>query len=374
MTGRDGGFSRHVLDGHAAFVAGASPDALAVSRALMLYLWDLSGDELLDFDSLANPLGHLHHLVVAAVGDHLNYHLQTGTPGAHAQRWVVQLASDLSSSLSPGDEPSRVLFCESGRVASWLASGLFRRPGLVPAATATGWHDNLPGAEVLSRPDDLDRLRHSSLLTCLADAAARPVDPDWFAAADAAGVPLVVDETPTGHGRWGSGLWGQHALGLKPAATVVGGPLGGGLPLGAVVAAPGLLAGDPDPAPDPLSGCPLACSAGAAVLIGLGLMGRDARHGEAADELGRALDELVSQFGHVTGHHGRGMWRGLSFSSPGLAAAFPSQARRLGLNLPRAVGSVVPLAPPLVCSPSEAVRGVDLMADVLMSWDDQGVR
>ena len=143
--------------------------------------------------------------------------------------------------------------------------------------------------------------------------------------------------------------------------------MGGGLPLGAVVAAPDYFAGSGLDV-SPQAGNPMACAAGASILIALSL-GVLSHVAESDAVFTEALTELVAQFPElVASHHGQGRFRGVRLRVP--ARDFAASARRHGL-LVSAVGDTVLLAPPLVASGLELKRGVDLLADTLLSWDDE---
>jgi 4-aminobutyrate aminotransferase len=81
---------------------------------------------------------------------------------------------------------------------------------------------------------------------------------------DRYGIHLVVDEVKTGLGRTGR-MWAADHWGIVPDAVTLGKPLGGGLPLSAVVARSEILEGQPVTA-QALSGSPAPCAAALAVL------------------------------------------------------------------------------------------------------------
>ena len=116
-----------------------------------------------------------------------------------------------------------------------------------------------------------------------------------------AGVPVIVDESVTGFGRTGV-MWSQEHTGMVADVTVVGGPVGGGLPLGAVVARSGALPAGLDTSPH--AGHPWACAAGFVVAETI----NPAMFTHADDcgrELASALGALCGQFpDRLAGHHG----------------------------------------------------------------------
>ena len=364
------------LEDQRAVLALCAPDPLPVARADLLYLWDEYHTEMLDFGMLLNPLGHRHEPILAAVSDHMRYYGFTAPQGQHVLRWPVQYAKDISASFSGPQEVRKVLFCEGQRDALQRAVLLARhhtdKSGVL--VVDTGWHDWLPDRQRVhhDRWNQVDWTGVGALVISAVDTVYHPVPGvrEWMLSARTAGVPVVFDESVTGFGRTGT-LWGQEHIGLVADLTVLGGAVGGGLPLGAVVAGEqffGTVEMFDDPSPH--SGHPWACAAGQITLDAVhpGVLEHVA---ENARKLSEALDSLQKQFPErIEGQHGIGLLRGLRFVDKDRAQAFPVAARSHGLHLPPAVGHVVLLAPALVSSTYEVTRGVDLMADVLMSWED----
>lgn len=361
------------LANHSLWLAGARPDPLPVARADLHYIWDDYGNQYLDFASWMHPVGHRHNIVMAALADHQRYYHFTAPLGHHLARWPVQYAADLGEALQPQSEVfTKVLFCEGEReavvVASTLACHATDRP---LAVVNSGWHRWLPVEHrLVNDPADLDPDRDGGLLLAPVDTAAVPIDVGaWIDAARERDIPAIVDESLTGFGRTGP-MWGHQPH--TPDLTVLGGPVGGSLPLGAVV-------GDAEFFVDemrdvsPQAGNSLACAAGASMKIALelGVLGHVA---ETAPVLTEALDELCAQFPeHLDGHHGTGHLRGLRLRRPD--PKFPARARVAGLLVAPPVGdTVVVIAPPLIASHLELKRGVDMLADALLSWDDEIAR
>ena len=157
--------------------------------------------------------------------------------------------------------------------------------------------------------------------------------------------------------------WAEYA-----DAVILGGPVGAGLPLGAIVARRSFFTDRPGTvSPGPHAGSPVSCVAGSGqwAAITPDLLDNVVSSGEA---MSSALDELVNQFPDlVSGHHGRGLYRALRFQNP--IPDFHLHARRHGLLVAPTDTDTVILAPPLVISSLEARRGVDMLADTLLSLD-----
>lgn len=362
------------------YLACASPDPLPLSRADLLYLWDDFHVEMLDFASVCQPLGHRNQNVYGAVADHMRYYGLTAPQGQHLLRWPVEYARSLSECLSGPSGGHKVLFCEGQRDALQRAVLLARHHSdrSEVMAVDTGWHDWLPGCRILPNRswDEMSWEGCGALVICAVDAVYHPVPGvrQWILAARERGVPVVFDESVTGFGRTGT-LWGQEHSGLMADLTVLGGAAGGGLPLGAVVASPDFF-DTPEMFSDipPQAGHPWSCAAGQVTLdmIREGVLEHVK---DSSSTLSSALDGLVGQFpDHLSHHQGLGLLRGLCFTDRLRASSLPVEARAHGLHVAPAVGNTVLLAPPLVASIHEVTRGVDLICDVLMSWEDGGTR
>lgn len=362
-----------------AYLALRDDHPLPVARADLLYLWDDYRGEYLDWATGGTPLGHAHPVVVQAVAEHARYYGFTAPQGHHLLRWPVEYAKSLSRRFTGQEENlRRVLYCEGEREAVRVACDLAMRRTGIPHVAVVG-----PGTDWLGQtwryPWDFDPA--GALWASIGAVLISPVSANarvigrgqarrWILAAREAGRPVVYDESRTGFGRLGT-VWGQERTGLTADLTVLGGPAGGGWPLGAVIG-PAEYFTDLDPAAvSPQAGHPVACCAGAVSLdvLSLGVL-------EYMDDtvplLERGLDDLVAQFpAHLTGQHGVGLLRGLRFTSDTAAARFAVDCRAQGLYVGPPVGHTVVLAPALITSTNEMTRGVDLIAATLLAWEDQ---
>ena len=152
---------------------------------------------------------------------------------------------------------------------------------------------------------------------------------------------LVADEVQTGVGRTGTFFGFEHDR-LRPDLITMAKGLGGGLPLGAMLATPAAadLLG-PGSHGCTFGGNPIACAAGNAVLDVLateGLMPRAAR-------LGKSFQEGLAALGVQS--RGRGLLLGVPLGSP-RAPDIVTAMRASGYLVGQAGKSVVRLAPPLV--------------------------
>lgn len=171
---------------------------------------------------------------------------------------------------------------------------------------------------------------------------------------------LIVDEIQTGLGRGGS-LFAHQSLGFSADIVTLAKPLGGGLPLGAVLmssrVAECLKPGDHG---STFGGNPVAVAAGLVVMERLTTPGFLEQVNQVAAHLRQGLESLVDgkTFLSVRGH---GMILGLVTPLP--PGQIIEAARDRGLLVTRAGADVVRLVPPLVLSREQADLAVGILRE-----------
>jgi 4-aminobutyrate aminotransferase len=185
---------------------------------------------------------------------------------------------------------------------------------------------------------------------------------------------LVCDEVKTGLGRTGRTFAFEHS-GIQPDAISLGKPLGGGLPLSAVVGRRELLDVDAF-ALYTLGGSPVPCAAGLATLDVL----EDERLADNAEEMGRRLQD---GFREMQGRHesigdvrGKGLMIGVelvedrSSRRPATkdAARLVYRCFELGLLVIYCglQGNVIELTPPLTLSGPDVDEALGLFEEALV--------
>ena len=179
-----------------------------------------------------------------------------------------------------------------------------------------------------------------------------------------AGALLIIDEVQTGMGR--TGAWMAHHL-LAPSVTpdvvTLAKGLGGGVPIGAVVAtgpAAGLLG--PGQHGTTFGGNPVACAAALAVIATI----RDEGLLERAGALGARWSAELAAVPGVTGVRGRGLLRGVGLADavgPAADVAAELMERGFIVNAPRP--DTLRLAPPLILPDADADRFTEVLRRVL---------
>jgi predicted acetylornithine/succinylornithine family transaminase len=186
---------------------------------------------------------------------------------------------------------------------------------------------------------------------------------------DQTGTLLIFDEVQTGVGRTGKWFGHQHD-GVEPDVMTLAKGLGGGVPIGAVVAtekaARGLAAqaGGAVPHASTFGGNALACAAAVAMLEIMEAEGLVERVAQAGQYLAQQLGELVVEFpGHAIEIRGRGLLRGLAVA--GNAVQVVGRCREKGLLLSVAGANVVRFAPPYVVERFHLDEAVTILRGVL---------
>ena len=226
---------------------------------------DADGQQYLDFlgGIATNILGHAHPAIVKAVTKQVSILSHVSNFYVHPN--AVELAEKLAS--MTGDKSAKVFFCQSGAEANEAALKLSRRTGKVRAVAAQGaFHGRTMGALSLTgQPSkrepflplvkgvkhvpygDIEAMRKAvSKKTAMviiepimgeAGVIVPPADylQELRALCDAKGALLVIDAVQTGMGRTGD-WFGYEYSGITPDVITLAKGLGGGLPLGAMIA------------------------------------------------------------------------------------------------------------------------------------------
>lgn len=362
------------------------------------YVWDADGNRYLDLLAgiAVNALGHAHPFLVSAVTaqlaslGHVSNFFATAPQVALAER-LLELAG------APAG--SRVFFTNSGTEAVEAAFKLARRTGRTGMVAAEGaFHGRSMGALALTHKaayrepfeplpggvvhvpfgDDaalraaVDRSVAAVVLEPVqGEAGVRPAPPGYLAQARRitadAGALLILDEVQTGIGRTGAWFAHQHGHlggGIVPDAVTLAKGLGGGIPVGALIAygeGPGALLG-PGQHGTTFGGNPVAA---AAALATLHVIERDGLLEQAAT-VGRRLRESVAGLGHpgVTAVRGEGLLIAVELAGP-VAAATAANLLAAGFVVNPVSPTAVRLAPPLVLTAEQADTFVAALPEAL---------
>ena len=181
--------------------------------------------------------------------------------------------------------------------------------------------------------------------------AAAPADflRNLRAVCDEYGLLLFMDEVQSGMGRTGK-LFAHEWSGITPDVLSTAKALGGGFPVGAILAtekaAVGMTAGTHG---STFGGNPLAMAVANAVLDVMFADGFFDRVAEIGDRFGRHLEKFVKSHGRVfTAVRGMGLLRGLKCAEGFTNSDVVAKLREHGLLAVTAGDNVVRLVPPLI--------------------------
>jgi acetylornithine/succinyldiaminopimelate/putrescine aminotransferase len=245
-----------------------SPLLLEIDRAEGMYLYDAQGKAYLDLIagiSVSN-LGHRHPRVIAAIQQQLDRYLHTLVYGEYVLDPQVQLAKLLSDNLP--DPLESVYFVNSGTEATEgsmkLAKRYTGRTEII--ACKRSYHGSTQGAASLMWPTDftqgyhplLPGIRHIEfncerclekiteqtaaviVETVRAECGVQTPHPGYLqqlrARCTEVGALLILDEIQVGFGRTGT-LFAFEPYGIVPDVLLLAKGMGGGMPIGAFVAA-----------------------------------------------------------------------------------------------------------------------------------------
>ena len=365
------------------------------------YVWDADGTRYLDLlgGIAVNSLGHAHPTLTAAVS------AQLGTLG-HVSNFFtspaqVALAERLLQ-LAQAPEGSRVFLTSSGTEANEAALKITRRhsAGTRPRVLALegAFHGRSMGALSLTHKaayrepfeplpagveflpfGDADALRAAFaeggdqvaamfVEPIQGEAGVRPLPPGYLALAreltSAHGALLVLDEVQTGMGRTGRWFAHQHPYvggGVRPDVVTVAKGLGGGFPVG------GVIAYGPDVATllgrgqhgTTFGGNPVAS---AAALATIGVIERDGLLAHVTD-LGERLRSRLRATGSpvVREVRGEGLLIAVELVRP-VAAQVAADALEAGIIVNACTPTTLRLAPPFVLTDEQVQPFVDLVA------------
>ena len=351
---------------------------------------DSNGNTYLDFLAgiATNVLGHAHPAVVKAVTKQIATLGHVSNFYAHPN--VLELAEKLQK--MTGDKSARVFFCNSGAEANEAALKLSRKSGKYKiVATNESFHGRTMGALSLTgQPSKrnpfeplLKGIKHvpfgdsSAMKRAITSKTAMViVEPIMGEAGvivpqsdylknlrkycDDNGALLVFDCVQTGMGRTGD-WFGYEYSGIKPDVITLAKGLGGGLPLGAMVALGSasklFSAGDHG---STFGGNPVATAAGLAVIASI----EKEKILKHVDEVGEFLLAELALIPGVTEVRGAGLLIGLTLEKP-VAKAVTKKCQELGALINAPGESTIRIAPALNVSMKQAQRFVAIFSQAL---------
>lgn len=354
--------SKEILERHAQSVTGAlyRYTSIAFARGEGPYFYDAEGKRYVDFASGigTNNIGHCHPEVVAAVTDQAGKLMHAASPVGYYEEYV-EYAERIKAVAPAALRAGKVLFVNTGSEAVEtgikLARMVTNRPAILAflnsfhgrpmgalsvTASSAGFRKSLSGlfGGVYHSPYPYCYrcpLGHKSAAACdlacleyarrllktivppgdLAGIIVEPVlgeggyvvPPNEFLLGlrkicDETGALLILDEVQTGFGRTGKMFAAEHS-GVQPDVMVMAKAMGGGLPLGGILARKDFMdQWEPGSHGTTFGGNPVSCRAGMATLE---IIRRENLPGNAAELgeylMGRLRDSRLKAIGDVRG-------------------------------------------------------------------------
>ncbi len=351
---------------------------------------DADGKSYLDFLAgiATNVLGHAHPAIVKAVSKQISTLGHVSNFYAHPN--VLELAEKLQK--MTGDKSARVFFCNSGAEANEAALKLSRKTGKYKVvATQEAFHGRTMGALSLtgqpSKRNPFKPLVKGIKHVPFGDSSAMKraitkntamviVEPimgeagvivppaDYLKSlrqyCDDNGALLVFDCVQTGMGRTGD-WFGYEYSGIKPDVITLAKGLGGGLPLGAMIAlgsASKLFeAGDHG---STFGGNPVATAAALAVISSI----EKEKVLAHVDEVGAFLLAELALIEGVTEVRGAGLLIGVTLDKP-VAKSVVKKCQDLGALINAPGDRTIRLAPALNVSMKQAEKFVTIFTNAL---------
>lgn len=377
---------------------------LVLVRGAGARVWDAEGTPYLDFlcGIGVTNLGHCHPRVTAAIA-------AQARRLAHTSNLYHTLPqAELAAALVALGFPGKVFFCNSGaeanegalklsRKAAWRraqAAGAAAVPTeilsfehafhgrtygalavtrgyqegfgpMLPGFRELPWND-VAAAEAAIGPQTAGVIVEPVQM----EGGVRPALPEFLARlralCDRFGACLIFDEVQCGLGRAGRDFAFQH-YGVVPDVVTLGKALGGGLPMGAVLARQGWTdALRPGDHATTFGGNPVVAAAGLAALEVL----REQRLSERASRLGEAmragLRRRLADSAAVVDVRGLGLMAGIELrAAPGAAQAAVERARARGVLINATAGCVLRVLPPLTVEEADLEAGLEIIAAVV---------
>ncbi len=357
------------------------------------YVKDESGREYLDLVGgiAVNLLGHAHPAVAEAVANQAKRLIHT------SNLYYTEPQVELAKRLVALSFPSRVFFCNSGAEANEAAIKIARKWGkrsgrfeiisavksfhgrTLATVTATGQpkyqepFGPLPEGFVHVPFGDLEAVKAATGPKTAA-VMVEPIMGESGVIAPPAGylkglrawcdekdLLLILDEVQTGLGRTGRWFAWQHED-VRPDVMTLAKGLGGGVPIGACLAAPRADVFEPGDHGSTFGGNPLAC---AAALATLATIDQEDLVQHAA-EMGELLHETLAALPRIKEARGQGLMQAIVLTEP-RAKAVQAGCLESGLIVNATDDETIRLVPPLVIGEAEIDRAGSVLRRVLDS-------
>lgn len=370
---------------------------LTLVRGQGTRVFDDEGRSYLDFIAgiAVDALGHAHPGLTEVIAK------QAGTLIQVSNLFYTEPQIELAELLVGHSALDRVFYCNSGAEANEAAIKMARKWGILNRngayeiiATHNGFHGRTLGSVAATGTpryrdpfgpmipgfvfvdyDDVDAIKAATNANTAAvllepiqgEGGVNVPAPDYLKRVrewcDEQGILLILDEVQTGTGRTGT-LWAYEQAGMEPDIMTLAKGLGGGVPIGAMLAKEACAIFEPGDHGSTFGGNALSTAAGAYVVRQLLEGGVLQNVNERGDQLEKRLAGLEDRSPLVAGQRGVGLLRGLVFTSD-IAPDVATKAMARGLLVNPVRPNVVRFLPPLNVSAEEIDEAIDIIDAVL---------
>jgi acetylornithine aminotransferase/acetylornithine/N-succinyldiaminopimelate aminotransferase len=371
--------------------------SLVMERGQGVRVWDSHGREYLDLVAgiAVNILGHTHPAVVAAIIDQAQKLIHV------SNLYVNERQVELAEALYHRSGGMRSFFSNSGAEANEGAFKLARKFGrlhrdgayevismdrsfhgrTLATTSATGqkkYQDTwLPLADGFKQVpfDDLDAVKAATSARTVAilveavqgEGGIYPASHAYLqglrAWCDEQNLVLICDEVQAGMGRTGTFFSWEHA-GIRPDITTMAKGLAGGVPIGAMLAAPRVDLFEPGDHGTTFGGNPIACASGVATVRTIVEQDLLRNAAEVGAHLNARLQELRGRHAIITAVRGLGLMQAFDLAEA-KAQDIMDRALARGLLITNAGPSTIRMIPPLIVTRAEIDEAMERLDQAL---------
>ncbi|MBN1176187.1 MAG: aspartate aminotransferase family protein [Dehalococcoidales bacterium] len=359
-------------------------------------VWDDNGKEYLDFvNGLAvNCLGHCHPVITRTLNEQARILVQTSN-------WYYTVPQiKLAQLLVENSCMDKVFICNSGLEANEGAVKLARRYGhlrldgayevittmnsfhgrslaLTAASGQPGMHTPyipLPEGFINVANNEIEAIKSATTdKTCAvmlepvqAEGGVNLADDDYLQKVrdwcDSKGILLILDEVQTGIGRLGT-LFGYQLYGVEPDIMTLAKGLGGGIPIGAVLARERAAVFVPGDHNSTFGGNPVTSAVACAVLqyvVDNDIPGNVKKVGQYLMD---KMEGLKSKYPFITGVRGRGFLVAIELNEDTAQDVLMACLEK-GLLINKLKPNAVRLLPPLIAGKKEIDQAIGILDEV----------
>lgn len=376
-----------------------TPVPVAFTHGKGMYLYGQDGKKYMDMIGgiAVNALGHANKTLTKAIKDQADAFIHC------CNYYYIAKRSELAFRLCKNSFADKVFFCNSGAEANEgaikLARGYFyhkkiNRNKIISAKMS--FHGRtlgtiaVTGQEKFSKPfgptlpgvthvefNNIEALKEAiddetaavMLELIQGESGVRPADKEYIKQVRELctknGILFIIDEVQTGMGRTGKLFCYEHYE-VRPDIMTLAKALGGGVPIGAVLAteeaSKGFEAGDHG---STFGGNPLACAAGLAVFEEISEKGLLANASMVSDYLFEQLGALRAKYPDIVDVRGKGLLIGIEFGPAYTAAGIKQQLFNAGFLVSAIGTSTIRIAPPLIITERDAKSFVKAIEKII---------